>query len=125
VPPIASSSDFQGLVQSFAKLDFPEAHLDDGWALNAHDALTTVIAAVGMIPATAEVNPAVVHAAIANNFRGQPVPGAIQPLTFDRDGNRTGSPVVVRLCPLPDDETRTRTVLAGPGYSGVCPYSAA
>ena len=121
VSPIAGSSAYQGLVQSFAKLGFAETHLDDGWALNAHDALTTVIAAVGMISATAEVNPATLHAAIADNFSNQLVPGAIEPLTFDRDGNRTGSPVVVRLCPLADNETRTRTVPVTPGYAGDCP----
>jgi hypothetical protein len=57
----------------------------------------------------------------ATNPSNQLVPGAIESLTFDRDGNRTGSPVVVRLCPLADNETRTQTVLVTPGYAGDCP----
>ncbi len=123
VPPISTSSDYRSLVQAFDTVGFSAGDLDDGWALNAHDALTTVIEAAGGISAKQEVTPKRVHVAIADNFLTRPVNHTIQPLTFDASGNRVGGPAVVRLCPLPNDDTpdpRTRTVLIGHDDLGIC-----
>ena len=99
-------------------LHFTEAHLDDGWAINANDALTTVVAAVESINREDSADPGNVYVTIANQAR--PVVGAIQEgLTF-KAGNTQGQPRVVRLCPLVGDSTRTHAVAVAPGETGDC-----
>jgi hypothetical protein len=112
VPPISTSPTWVAFRQDFVADGFPGEHLDDGWALNAHDALTTVVQAMAKIAGS--MTPSQINDAITNNFQNRPVPGAIQaPLEFDRDGNRTGVPSVVRLCPITNpSHYRTRTVVA-------------
>ncbi len=119
--PITESKDYEAFRAVFTgDTQFAVGHLDDGWAINAHDALTTVVGAIAAIPLKDPVRAASVHTSIANTFQNGAVPGAIHAgLMFDDAGNIVGEPQVVRLCPLPDDSsTAPRTVAVTPAEGG-------
>src|SRR5262249_42201682 len=104
---------------------FDETDLDDGWAINAHDALTAVAEAINTLPIQEDGAPQNFTATQVNTAIGAftvgtaPVPNAAQsPLRFDNSGNRLGEPFVVQLCPNPGDPTRTRTVELFPDQGG-------
>jgi hypothetical protein len=122
------SADFTAFKDRFTATGFDASDLDDGWAINAHDALTTVVAAINLIPllsdgSTRQVTPNQVNIEIGTFSRAdRAVPGAAQgPLFFDNDGNRIGDgPKVVQLCPPHDEHLRTYTVEVYPGQD-TCP----
>jgi hypothetical protein len=119
---------FTNLQEQFIHLGFNPTDLDDGWAINAYDALTTITAAVNTIPLGPDGNnqaitPSQVNTAIGFfSPSGHPVPSAAQgPLTFDNNGNRSNSdPVVVRVCPATGQPPRSATVEVYPS-EGSCP----
>jgi ABC-type branched-subunit amino acid transport system substrate-binding protein len=97
-PDVLGGAGFAALTRAFTAAGFTAADLDDGWAINGYDALTTVATALATQlkpPITgSQVNTAI------NGFStlGQAVPGAGGNITFDNHGNRNGDPVVVQLC---------------------------
>jgi hypothetical protein len=121
-------SSFTNLQEQFTHIGFNPTDLDDGWAINAYDALTTVTAAVNTIPLDPDGNnraitPSQVNTAIGFfSSSGHPVPSAAQgPLTFDNNGNRSDSdPVVVQVCPATGQPPRSATVEVYP-FQGSCP----
>jgi hypothetical protein len=119
VPEAMEGPALQAFRQNFEAAGFDPAHVDDGWAINAHDALATVWDAVDGLPASEAGTPIQVHARITN-FSGEPVPSVIQaPLRFDGVGNRVGTPTAVRICPLapprPGETTPRTTVVTVKG----------
>lgn len=114
------SPGFQAFQQAFAEAGFDVSHLDDGWAINAHDALTTISHALRALPANRPVQRSQVNTAISGfSSPDNSVPGAGGPIVFDNSGNRSGEvPTVVRLCPLPpaatDQPPRTASVVVEP-----------
>jgi hypothetical protein len=122
LPQTATSPDYVAFRDTFTGLRFPEDHLDDGWALNAHDALTTVSAALQKIAPADLVDGRRVRSMIETSYQLDEVEGAIQDgLRFDVAGNTVGVPQVVRLCPLVGGSNRTVTVPVEPGEPGICP----
>lgn len=119
---------FMSLQKRFTEIGFNKADLDDGWAINAYDALTAVAAAVNTVPLDPESNgraitPGQVNTAIGSfSSADHPVPSAAQgPLTFDNNGNRSDSdPVVVRVCPATGQPPHSDTVEVYPSQ-GSCP----
>jgi hypothetical protein len=108
-----NSPGFVKLQENFNRLEFNRADLDDGWAINAYDALTTVTAAVNTVPITRAITPSGVNTAIRLfSSSDYPVPLAAQePLFFDNNGNRSGSnPVVVQVCPATGKPPHSTTV---------------
>ncbi|MEU5691760.1 ABC transporter substrate-binding protein [Actinosynnema sp. NPDC020468] len=125
----ASTPDAPGYAEfekTFTGAGFDLAHTDDGWAVNAYDALTTVSHALRALPAGRPVARGGV--ATEMGFANSPdraVPGAGGPITFDNAGNRTDAPPVVRLCPLPpptgDHPARVTSVpVHTPGTPATC-----
>jgi hypothetical protein len=96
---------FANLQERFTHIGFDKTDLDDGWAINAYDALTTVTAAVNTVPFGPDGNGRVITPSQVNTAIGSfssvdhPVPSAAQgPLIFDNNGNRSDSdPVVVLM----------------------------
>jgi hypothetical protein len=118
-------SGFANLQERFNSIGFDPTDLDDGWAINAYDALTTVSAAVNTVPHGngRAITPSQVNTAIGFfSPSGGPVPSAAQrPLTFDNNGNRSDSdPVVVRVCPATGQPPHSTTVEVYPSQ-GRCP----
>jgi len=121
-------SSFTNLQQQFTNLGFNPTDLDDGWAINAYDALTTATAAVNTVPLDSDstnrtITPSQVNTAIGFfSPSGHPVPSAAQgPLIFDNNGNRSDSdPVVVQVCPATGQPPRSATVEVYPSQ-GSCP----
>jgi ABC-type branched-subunit amino acid transport system substrate-binding protein len=117
----ADNPNFAVFEQHFTDAGFEPAHIDDSWALNAYDAMTTISEALRTpLPANKPIQRSQVNTAISGFFSaGLSVPGAGGPITFDNSGNRTGRPPVVRLCPLlaasGDQPSRTTTVAVHPG----------
>lgn len=116
---------FAKLQERFTSMGFDQTHLDDGWAINAYDALTTVTAAVNTVPTPTDqaITPSEVNTAIGSFSSGDhPVPAAAGgPLTFDNNGNRSdGEPVVVRVCPSAGQPPHSATVEVYPSQ-GSCP----
>ena len=108
-----NSHGFVKLQENFNNLGFNRADLDDGWAINAYDALTTVTAAVNKVPITQKITPSRVNTAIGLfSSSNHPVPLAAQgPLFFDNNGNRSGSnSVVVQVCPVTGKPPHSTTV---------------
>lgn len=96
------SDRFAALRQEFLDAAFDPADLDDGWGINAHDALTTVAAAVSRISVGQPVSRGSVNTTIGGfSGAGHSIVGAGGDIAFDNAGNRVGRPVVVRLCPVP------------------------
>ena len=97
----AGSGGFAAMRESFTAAGFGPTHLDDGWAINAYDALTTVAAAVSKISVGQPVSRGSVNTTIGGfSGLGHSVAGAGGSITFDNNGNRTGAPpIVVQLCP--------------------------
>ncbi|MEV0681451.1 ABC transporter substrate-binding protein [Actinosynnema sp. NPDC050436] len=95
--------DFAEFERHFTDAGFDVAHVDDGWAVNAYDAVATVAAALRTLPASRQVLRGQVNTAISGFSTAQEsVAGAGGPITFDNSGNRTGAPpAVVRICPIP------------------------
>ncbi|MFI5717839.1 ABC transporter substrate-binding protein [Nocardia sp. NPDC051750] len=87
--------------EAFRAAGFDLAHADDGWAINAYDALTTVATAVQALPANQAVQSSEVNTVISGFTDPEhAVPGAGGPIVFDNSGNRTDpGPAVVRVCP--------------------------
>ncbi|GAB0108435.1 ABC transporter substrate-binding protein [Nocardia sp. JMUB6875] len=115
--PRADNPNWPEFDQSFHAAGFPPAHIGDGWAINAYDAVTTVATALRLIDSRRTVNRSELNSVISG-FKKEPVPGAEGPITFDNSGNRTGPlPSVVRLCPAKSgsDATNLATVEATPG----------
>lgn len=118
-------SGFVNLQEQFTHIGFNPTDLDDGWAINAYDALTTVTAAVNTVPLDPDgtsraITPSQVNTAIGFfSPSGHPVPSAAQgPLTFDNNGNRSDSdPVVVRVCPATGQPPLSSTVEVYPSQS--------
>ncbi len=104
-PEVLTMEENHGFItfqKRFTAIGFDQTDLDDGWAINAYDALTTVTAAVKIVPKNHAITPSDVNTAIGFfSSADHPVPEAAQgPLTFDNNGNRTGrDPVVVQVCP--------------------------
>lgn len=121
-------SGYANLQQQFTNLGFNPTDLDDGWAINAYDALTTITAAVNTVPLNSNGNyrtitPSQVNTAIGFfSPSGHPVPSAAQgPLTFDNNGNRSDSdPVVVQVCPATGQPPHSATVEVYPSQNN-CP----
>ncbi|MBV9314391.1 MAG: ABC transporter substrate-binding protein [Pseudonocardia sp.] len=98
---------FANLWNQFANLQFSQTDLDDGWAINAYDSLTTVTDTLKYLPAKSRITPGAINSSIGSFSRGHPVPFAAQgSLTFDNNGNRDDSdpdshPLVSQVCPPP------------------------
>ncbi|MGM1062515.1 ABC transporter substrate-binding protein [Saccharothrix sp. Mg75] len=94
---------FTEFERAFTEAGFDVAHTDAGWAVNAHDALTTIAAALRTLAVDSEVRRSQVNTAISGfSSPDQAVLGAGGSITFDNSGNRIGAgPPVVRVCPLP------------------------
>lgn len=117
-------SEFTELERLFEEMSFDVAHLDDGWGINAYDAVYTVAKAVESLDSDRPVTRALVRGAIADFSAADvtsQVIGANGPIGFENNGNRVGTPVTVRLCP-PDSEGRTHTVtqIGAPGDRTSC-----
>ena len=116
--------EFVELVRLFDAMDFDVAHLDDGWAINAYDAVFTVSKAVNDLDANQAVTRDLVRGAIAGFSAADEksaLSGANGRIGFENNGNRAGVPVIVRLCP-PDSAARTHTVteFGAPGDRTPC-----
>ncbi|WP_410643492.1 ABC transporter substrate-binding protein [Amycolatopsis sp. lyj-346] len=117
---------FRDLETAFTGAGFDVAHLDDGWAVNGYDAVTTISAALRTLPSAKPVQRSQVNTAISGfSSSGQAVAGAGGPITFDNSGNRADAgPPVVRVCPLPgpngDQPARTPSVVVRPGTPPAC-----
>ncbi|MCP2298418.1 ABC-type branched-chain amino acid transport system, substrate-binding protein [Nocardia amikacinitolerans] len=105
--------------EAYAAAGFDLAHIGDGWAVNAYDALSTVVAAVRALPAASTVQRSQVNITIGGfTSPDLAVNGAGGPIVFDNSGNRAGpGPAVVRLCPAGEAGGRpyVPTVEAKPG----------
>ncbi|WP_157514463.1 ABC transporter substrate-binding protein [Nocardia concava] len=115
--PRADNPNWPEFNQAFLAAGFLPAHIGDGWAINAYDAVTTVDTALRLIPTHSTVRRSELNSVISG-FKKEPVPGAEGPITFDNSGNRTGAlPLVVRLCPAKSgtDATDMAAVEAIPG----------
>ncbi len=97
-----SNSEYATLENLFGQNGFDLSHLDGGWAINAYDALHTVSEAVRTLSANSEVTRSVLNSAISGFAAGSGRLGAGGQIEFDNNGNRTGSPVAVQLCPARD-----------------------
>ncbi|ADJ44954.1 ABC transporter substrate-binding protein [Amycolatopsis mediterranei S699] len=117
---------FRDLEMAFAGAGFDATHLDDGWAVNGYDAVTTISAALRTLPSAKPVQRSQVNTAISGfSSSGQAVAGAGGPITFDNSGNRADAgPPVVRVCPQPapdgDRPARTPSVVVHPGTPPDC-----
>lgn len=119
-------ADFEA---AFAGAGFDPAHIDDGWAVNAYDAITTISTALRTLPTDRPVQRGQINTVISGMSSPERfVPGAGGPISFDNSGNRTGGgPPVIRLCPLPGSSDgrppRTTSVVVEPGQPAVptCP----
>ncbi|MEV5717672.1 ABC transporter substrate-binding protein [Amycolatopsis mediterranei] len=117
---------FRDLETAFAGAGFDAAHLDDGWAVNGYDAVTTISAALRTLPSAKPVQRGQVNTAISGfSSSSQAVSGAGGPITFDNSGNRADAgPPVVRVCPPPapngDQPARTPSVVVRPGTPPAC-----
>ena len=112
-------SEFMQLMQLFDGAGVDQAHLDDGWAINAYDAVYTVAEAIEGLSVNRPLTRALVRGEIAGfTATGEQTQlvGANGRIGFENSGNRAGTPVTVRLCPL-DPEGRTNTVTQ-PGPPG-------
>jgi hypothetical protein len=117
-------SEFAELERLFEEMTFDGAHLDDGWGINAYDTVYTVAKAVESLDSDRPVTRSLVRGAIADFSaadEGAQLIGANGPIRFENNGNRVGTPVTVRLCPL-DSEGRTHTVtqIGAPGDRTSC-----
>lgn len=111
--------EFMQLMQLFDGAGVDQAHLDDGWAINAYDAVYTVAEAIEGLSVNRPLTRALVRGEIAGfTATGEQTQlvGANGRIGFENSGNRAGTPVTVRLCPL-DPEGRTNTVTQ-PGPPG-------
>ncbi|WP_103342019.1 ABC transporter substrate-binding protein [Amycolatopsis sp. CA-126428] len=117
---------FRDLETAFAAAGFDATHLDDGWAVNGYDSVTTISAALRTLPSAKPVQRSQVNTAISGfSSSGQAVAGAGGPITFDNSGNRADAgPPVVRVCPLPapsgDQAARTPSVVVRPDTPPIC-----
>ncbi|MEJ3655570.1 ABC transporter substrate-binding protein [Actinomycetes bacterium KLBMP 9759] len=118
---------FAAFEASFAAAGFDAAHIDDGWALNAYDALTAISTALRMLPAGREIQRGQVNTELSGlTSVERSAPGAGGPITFDNSGNRTGDgPPVVRLCPARSRaagaSAATTSVIVPPGAQALPP----
>ncbi|WP_234391179.1 type 1 periplasmic-binding domain-containing protein [Nocardia suismassiliense] len=120
--PQAGNPNWTEFERTFDEAGFDLAHVGDGWAVNAYDAVTTIATALRSLPATSPVQRSQVNATISGfSAPDAAVPGAGGPIIFDNSGNRTGpGPQVVRLCPVTTSVDRppyVPTVEARPGES--------
>lgn len=108
--PDQGNPQWHAFEEAYAAAGFDLAHIGDGWAVNAYDALTTVATAVRALPAASTVQRSQVNITIGGfTSPDLAVAGAGGPIVFDNSGNRAGpGPAVVRLCPV--------------GSSGARPY---
>ncbi len=116
-----SGSKFAELERLFKEMAFDGAHLDDGWAINAYDAVYdavyTVAEAVNSLDSDRPVTRALVRGAIADSKLNE----ANGSISFENNGNRVGTPVTVRLCPPdPAEPTHTVTESGAPGDRTSC-----
>ena len=98
----ADDTAFLDYQNAFTAARLDRSHLDQGWAVNGYDAVTTATAAVHSLPQHEPVTRGQVNAVISGyNAPAQAVPGAGGPIYFDNAGNRSGpAPAVVRVCPI-------------------------
>jgi ABC-type branched-subunit amino acid transport system substrate-binding protein len=117
-----TSRNFATFEQAFTEAGFDMSHVDDGWAISAYDAMTTIATALRTLPAGEPVASSAVNTVISGfSSATQSVPGAGGSITFDNNGNRSDTrPVVIRLCPLPQAEARTTSVTVRPGQAAAC-----
>jgi hypothetical protein len=112
-PPLADRDflddgrEFGHLASLFDQDKFDRSHLDDGWGINAYDAMLVIEATMNEISSQETVTRSAVH----SHIDVDPVSAVGGSLTFDNEGNRNGNPVVVQLCPpeSPTDGTPLRT----------------
>jgi ABC-type branched-subunit amino acid transport system substrate-binding protein len=127
-PPLAASDhlrefspNFAAFESTFSDAGFEVSHVDDGWAINAYDAMITIATAVRTLPSNEPVAPSAVNTVISGfSSATQTVPGASGSITFDNNGNRTDRPVMIRLCPLAESGARTTGVTVQPGQETAC-----
>ncbi|WP_067893692.1 ABC transporter substrate-binding protein [Nocardia vaccinii] len=120
----ADDTAFLEYQNAFTAARLDRSHLDQGWAVNGYDAVTTIADAVQTLPQHEPVTSGQVNAVISGyNAPGHDVPGAGGPIYFDNAGNRAGPvPAVVRVCPIehgPDRAShavRTEPVQPGRPY---------
>jgi hypothetical protein len=107
-PNLLPNTTFQ---DAFEAAGYPRSDLDDGWAINAYNALQVVSRAINSLKRD-EVTRVQVNNAIAT---ATDLPAVGPKINFDRAGNRAELPDVVRLCPARAD--RPHTILAnGNGF---------
>jgi hypothetical protein len=120
-------SEFAELETLFGEAGVDLSHLDDGWAINAYDAVYTVVNAIDGLNVNKPVTRALVRGEIAGfSATGEQtqLAGANGRIGFDNNGNRAGIPVTVRLCPLDrknPNQTHTVTQIGPPGDRTPCP----
>ncbi len=117
--PEQGNPQWSAFEEAYAAAGFDLAHIGDGWAVNAYDALSTVVTAVRALPAASTVQRSQVNITIGGFTSPElAVAGAGGPIVFDNSGNRAGAgPAVVRLCPAGSAGGRpyVPTVEAKPG----------
>ncbi|MBW4716788.1 ABC transporter substrate-binding protein [Saccharothrix obliqua] len=108
--------EFAEFERVFAEAGFDVAHIDDGWAVNAYDAMATIATALGRLPAAKPVPRGQVNTVISGfSSARESVPASGGPITFDNSGNRTGPPPpVVRICPPTGTPPRVPSALVRP-----------
>lgn len=105
-------SELMELMHLFDEAGVDQAHLDDGWAINAYDTVYTVAKAITGLSEDKPVTRALVRGEIAGfaaTGEQTQLVGANGRIVFENNGNRVGTPLTVRLCPL-DPTGGTRTV---------------
>jgi len=105
-------SEFAELEKLFNEAEVDLTHLNDGWAINAYDAVYTIAEAIEGLNVTKPVTRALVRGEIAGFSAASEqtqLVGANGRIGFENNGNRVGAPVTVRLCPLDQGEPAGRT----------------
>lgn len=115
---LRTNSEFVALEEQFRTAGFDTSNLDDGWAVNGHDALLTVMAVTRILSATQPVTRGEINSGLSTLSPGNEIAGAGGMIAFDNEGNRIGDPTMVRLCPAPDGRAPFSVVVAaGSGTS--------
>lgn len=119
----APTGEFTELERRFRDNGFDLSHLDNGWAVNAYDALLAVANALSGLNATQPVSRGVVTSAIAAFSPDNPYEGAGGPIAFDNSHNRRGSPTLVQLCPGGGRPTSVKVPDGADPTTTLCPTS--
>jgi ABC-type branched-subunit amino acid transport system substrate-binding protein len=116
---LRTNSEFIALEQQFTAAGFDLSDLDDGWAVNAYDALLTVVEETRTLSASQPVTRGEINSGLSALSPGNEMAGAGGKIAFDSYGNRTGDPTMVRLCPATHD-TAPFTVPVSADASNSC-----